>query len=113
MKITLPAILVAALGTQTVLADYAILYTTCDIFTCNSRYMWVDAYGSYGLFDGNEGCRSDPGPPGILSICFDWSNRRSHFYYVNQPKRCLAQIWSRDPESNHAIADWNETPCTW
>lgn len=112
MKITLPAILAAALGTQTVLADYAIFYTFCG-FGCDSRYMWVDAFGSYGLFDGNEGCRDNPGPPGMSSICFDWGNRRGHFFYVNQPKRCFKQIWTRDPESARAIADWSETPCTW
>lgn len=112
MKISLPALLVAALGTQTVLADYAIFYTNC-IGGCRSDFMWIDAYGSYGMFNGNEGCHSDPGPPGMLSACFDWGNRRAHFYYINQPKRCLSQMWSRDPEFNHGLAEWVEVPCTW
>ena len=112
MKFNLSTILVAALGTQMAQADYAIVMTKCAL-SCHSYNAWVDAYGHYGSFNADEGCRDNPGPPGMTSICWDYGNGRGHFYYVNQPKRCFARAWSHGFVNTDALEQWNEVTCTW
>ena len=114
MRISLPAILVAAVGTQTVLADYTIVGTKCGPFNnCHSYNVWVDAYGHYGTYNAEEGCRDNPGPPGMTSICWDYGNGRGHFYYVNQPKRCFTRTFSYGVTNQDAFEQWNEVGCSW
>jgi hypothetical protein len=112
MKFSLTTILVAALGTHTALADYAVVMTKCAM-SCHSYYAWVDAFGNYGSFDADEGCRNNPGPPGMQSICWDWGNKRGHFYYTNQPRRCMRELFSKTFNGADALARWEEVACTW
>src|SRR4051812_12164110 len=99
MRLGLAAILSVALGTNTVLADYATIYTACPYSTCYSEMVWVDGFeASSGSYDGQGGCRDDPGPPGIQTLCLDDANLRGHYYYKANPdgKRCLKRAWAWD-----------------
>lgn len=117
MKTSLSAILVTALGTYTALADYTLIGTKCGPFgDCNSWNVWIDAFGYYGSFNANGGCRPFPGPPGMQSICWDWTNKRGHFFYANQPKRCIRRTFAYvvgDESDGDALEQWDEVPCTW
>ncbi|KAG7284301.1 hypothetical protein NEMBOFW57_010670 [Staphylotrichum longicolle] len=64
MKFSLSTVFVAALGTHPALADYAVVMTKCAL-SCHSYNAWVDAFGNYGSFNADEGCRNNPGPPEI------------------------------------------------
>lgn len=114
MKLGITTIIAAVLGAQTALADYAIIHTKCSwLLTCDSFFVWAEAFGVSGLHNANEGCRNNPGPPGMTSICFDWNNRRGHFVYANQPKRCIKQEWEKGSSEVGSIRRWGEVPCTW
>lgn len=67
----------------------------------------------------NTGCWNNP-VPDVVNICFDWSNKRAHFFGVYEPnrRRCFSQ-WNE-----HFIGScyegglcwmhrWHEVPCTW
>lgn len=114
----LPAtLLLAALGTHPmVLADTAVISTMCDSWLtsqCRSVMQWVDPFGNYGTFEANDGCYNDPGPPAMERICFDWKNKHGHFVFHGQPKRCLAELWTRNVWGNQVIAQWEEVKCNW
>jgi len=109
-------LLVAAFGTHSFLADTAIVSTMCDSWLksqCRSVMQWVDPFGNYSTFEANDGCYDDPGPPSMERICFDWKNRHGHFVFKGQPKRCLAELWTRNVWGNQAIAQWEEVKCDW
>lgn len=114
MKISLSTVLVATLGTYTALADYTLIGTKCrSVGPCQSWNIWISDFGSYGMLNANDGCRNDPGPPGMQSICWDWGNGRGHFYYVNQSKRCMRRSFSYGVGEGDAFEQWEEVGCTW
>ena len=99
-------------------ADTMTVFVFCTIGSCN--YMdgrWTTAFGTYYV-DSRAGCHDPPYVPGLRELCTDWSHARAHFYFDNQPKRCLAlQEWNNDPscsgDSSCYVAVWNEVACTW
>lgn len=86
---------------------------------CDSQGEWISAFGTYPL-DANEGCRDPPDVPGLLSICMDWGDGRAHFFFENQPKRCLKKTgadFDVGPCSGSFYTCskqwWDEVACTW
>ena len=79
--------------------------------------LWTTGYGTYPV-NPEEGCRDPADVPGLNSVCFDWGNKRAHFYFDNQNKRCLSQWHWADigpcVDNNYcSIQRWVEVPCTW
>ncbi|CEI66216.1 hypothetical protein FVEN_g4388 [Fusarium venenatum] len=105
--------LVAFLAT-TALADRMEIFTKCGDTSCNSYDGWF--YTDYGAYrvNANTGCRV-PGVPHMEEFCIDWDNRRLHFRFGGQDKRCMTQ----DSESAYGCGatcyktTWREIPCYW
>lgn len=97
-----------------VAADELTVLTHCGIGACDSsKAMWHSMMGQFPI-NANEGCRDPPDVPSLNSICFDWGNGRAHFYYDNQPKRCL-QKWTSNGLNwpDLSMQGWKEVTCTW
>ena len=84
---------------------------TGAFFTSSSNYQ----------INGNEGCRDWPGIPGVRQLCIDWTQRRSHFYFEGQAKRCMYISRFEDdfcrntgvPGKECYWTRWTEVSCTW
>ncbi|KAH7320761.1 hypothetical protein B0I35DRAFT_459505 [Stachybotrys elegans] len=44
----------------------------------------------------------------MWEICMDWGNRRGHFYFDGQSKRCLVQTYD-----GGLYREWSEVGCWW
>lgn len=105
----------AALASGAV-ADRMEVFTECAAFgQCSSAnaFFYTD-YGTYRV-DANTGCRGTS-VPGMIEFCVDWDNRRAHFVYNGQNKRCLIQR----SETVYGCAaqqcwktTWEEVGCSW
>ncbi|KAF5616469.1 3-(3-hydroxyphenyl)propionate 2-hydroxylase [Fusarium sp. NRRL 25303] len=112
MRLDITAVL-ASLA-LTVFADRMEVFTSCGGFTCNSSDAWF--YTDYGTYkvNANKGCRGTS-VPAMVEFCVDWDNRRAHFRFSGQVKRCMVQ----DSESAYGCAatcyetTWREIPCNW
>jgi hypothetical protein len=93
-------------------ADYMNVKTSCGPWTCSSSGVWHSAYGAYPI-DANEGCRDPPDVPGMNSICMDWGSKRAHFFFDNQPKRCLVKGPDTSCGNWDCYSQWSEVACTW
>lgn len=104
------------------LADSLTIRTSCNsVGVCNSGGVWHASNANYGDLVNNKlnlngGCRSLP-IPAFQQVCFDWNNRRAHFYFNGQNKRCLKEA---SVNQYHCAGGdrcwehrWNEVPCTW
>jgi len=121
MRVSVLAVLASLAASAT--ADSMRVDTWCTLTQCNSgTARWDSAYGSYWL-DANEGCRDPPNVPGMNSICMDWGNKRAHFFFDNQPKRCLRMTedyeWNAFADCNRGLGPscrrsiWSEVACNW
>ncbi|KAF4452209.1 hypothetical protein F53441_4949 [Fusarium austroafricanum] len=113
MRFDITALLMAL--TMTASADRMEVFTECGGWTCMSYNAWF--YTDYGTYKVNaeKGCR-DTSVPAMVEFCVDWDNRRSHFRFSGQGKRCLIQ----DSESAYGCnanacykTTWKEIPCSW
>ncbi len=100
-------------------ADSMVVWTVCTTESCsNISGTWYTAYGHYYI-NGSDGCRDPPDVPGMNNICIDWAHARAHFYFDNQPKRCLTlSTYGQDPSCSNSFSTcfegvWNEVACTW
>ncbi len=98
-------------------ADSFELTTWCGNGYCDSYGWWTTCCGRYWVDNANDGCHygsSYIGVPGMNTICMDWNNRRAHFYFDGQAKRCIAQN-SELPNSalGGVRALWLEVLCNW
>ncbi len=79
---------------------------------------WYTGYGSYWAL-GTDGCHGadQNGVPGLQDYCLDFSRSRGHFYFTNQPKRCLNVVsWEpieNTPTQTTSLMTWEEVACTW
>ena len=117
MKLNIRAVVLTALSlyATTATADQFDIVTYCNGATCNSQGVWASSFGYSGHFNANEGCRSSPGPSGMLELCMDWGNARGHFYFIDQPKRCIARSFvTRTMDLPQIWFDiWDEVGCAW
>ncbi|KAF4953262.1 hypothetical protein FGADI_6128 [Fusarium gaditjirri] len=75
------------------------VFTTCAGFTFSSNEAWLYTdYGTY-KFNAEKGCRATS-VPAMVEFCVDWDNKRSHFRFSGQGKRCMVQ----DSESAYGCA---------
>ncbi|KAK4124568.1 hypothetical protein N657DRAFT_644806 [Parathielavia appendiculata] len=88
----------------------------CHPTSCDSEGYWYTAFGSYRI-DANEGCRDPPDVPSMNTICMDWGNKRGHFYFDGQAKRCIRMTsdtpFGCGPGATCAFSNWDEVSCTW
>ncbi|KAK3899492.1 hypothetical protein C8A05DRAFT_36893 [Staphylotrichum tortipilum] len=66
--------------------------------------------------DVDTGC-SDRGVPGMNRLCMDWGNKRGHFFFDGQGRRCIRKGDDR-PYSCNALkgcvkSTWGEVGCSW
>ncbi|KAF5703625.1 hypothetical protein FMUND_12918 [Fusarium mundagurra] len=95
-------------------ADRMEVFTTCGGFTCRSIDAWF--YTDFGTYSVNaeRGCRCTS-VPAMVEFCVDWDNRRVHFRFSGEGKRCMVQ----DSESAYGCATTcykttrREIPCNW
>ncbi|KAI7763050.1 hypothetical protein LZL87_011193 [Fusarium oxysporum] len=112
MRFDITAILASLALTAS--ADRMEVFTTCAGFSCRSSDAWF--YTDYGTYSVNaeKGCRGTS-VPAMVEFCVDWDNRRAHFRFSGQGKRCMVQ----DSESAYGCAStcykttWREIPCNW
>lgn len=108
----LPIVTVLASFAPIVAADFMIVLTKCVIQPwCNSQGTWYTGYGAYTI-DANEGCRDPVDVSSMNTLCMDWGNQRGHFFFDNQPKRCIRKT-SEDLHSDIWLSRWEEVACTW
>ncbi|KAH8732358.1 hypothetical protein GQ44DRAFT_697504 [Phaeosphaeriaceae sp. PMI808] len=94
------------------MADQMNIVTGCPVLgRCTSDGVWYTDQGNYWV-NANEGCRT-PGVPHMTEFCVDWGNKRGHFKFSGQGKRCFVQRRSIDAVVNLAFAAWVEAPCSW
>ncbi|CEJ82403.1 hypothetical protein VHEMI02469 [[Torrubiella] hemipterigena] len=100
-------------------ADQMSVNTECGggfgIQDCDHRNgAFYTDYGTYGV-DASDGCRATK-VPSMTRLCVDWKNKRAHFTFSNQNKRCLLQR-SSTPYGCSADkclhSEWDEVGCTW
>lgn len=78
---------------------------------------WTSGYGHYD-FNGNGGCGGRNAVPSMREYCLDWGAGRGHFFFDNQPKRCLSK-WKEQSmptglvQTDVYIWRWKEVPCSW
>ncbi|KAK4039695.1 hypothetical protein C8A01DRAFT_36318 [Parachaetomium inaequale] len=119
MQLNTASLVAAALAfAATASADSLIVHQYCLTLACNNPGTWHSAYGDF-FVDAGEGCR-DPDIPGMWSLCIDEGNARGHFYFDNQPKRCIKQTdndfekCSDDYQfATCSVIYYDEVPCTW
>jgi hypothetical protein len=119
MQLTLASLVTAALAFATAAsADRMIVHQYCLTLICNNPATFITAYGEYNV-DASDGCR-DPDVPGMWSLCVDERNARAHFYFDNQPKRCMVETgndWQTCSDdfqwATCSIIYYDEVPCTW
>ncbi|KAF5985152.1 hypothetical protein FCOIX_2233 [Fusarium coicis] len=95
-------------------ADCKEVFPACAGFTCRSSDAWF--YTDCGTYSVNaeKGCRGTS-VPAMVEFCVDWDNRREHFRFSGQGKRCMVQDW----ESAYGCAatcyktTWREIACNW
>ncbi|RBA19747.1 hypothetical protein FPRO05_09047 [Fusarium proliferatum] len=112
MRLDITAVLASLALTAS--ADRMEVFTTCAGWTCRSNDAWF--YTDYGTYKVNAdtGCRGTS-VPAMVEFCVDWDNRRAHFRFSGQGKRCMVQ----DSESAYGCAatcyktTWREIPCNW
>jgi hypothetical protein len=98
------------------LADYIIIDTTCTL-SCNSVGVWHASNAEYSGLNCNTGCRSFNKIHAFDSVCFDWDNKRAHFYFQGQGKRCLREVSREEylcgPFASCRRQKWDEVRCSW
>lgn len=115
MKFSILSILTIA---STVSADYMWTRSRCgDAGNCsNVQGTWNTDTKLWYLDHTQGGCYKFPPVSGMTQLCIDWGRARGHFYFVDQPKRCIKKgedsDCSKDAEK-FTCATWNEVPCTW
>jgi len=97
----LPVLLAVLQAAGIVVADLLICYNAF-------RGTWYGDGWSVPDVNCQGGCRDDPFPH-LKHLCMDWANRRGHFVFEGQSKRCLV-LTSGDDDG---ATDWYERPCTW
>jgi hypothetical protein len=50
--------------------------------------------------------------PGLVEFCIDWTNKRAHFRFDGQGKRCM-RFESEVNDLGCWISRWLEAPCNW
>ncbi|KAH7183589.1 uncharacterized protein B0J16DRAFT_386663 [Fusarium flagelliforme] len=96
-------------------ADRMEVFTKCGACSCdaNSAFFYTD-YGAYKI-NAQKGCRGTS-VPGMVKFCVDWDERRAHFKFSGQSKRCLTQD-SQNAYGCSAVqcykTIWREIPCHW
>ncbi|UKZ74919.1 hypothetical protein TrVFT333_002589 [Trichoderma virens FT-333] len=95
-----------------VTADYLNVVTNCGVFgNCGSeKAVWYTDFG-YNPVDANEGCR-DPNIPNMNTLCMDWGNRRGHFFFDGQGKRCIQERAVAE-YGDFSFSTWAEVVCSW
>ncbi|KAF6753784.1 hypothetical protein DFP72DRAFT_393797 [Ephemerocybe angulata] len=113
--------------TSNLTAILALLSSTASVFAVDhlrtstgpngvSGGTWTTSNGAvYGNLNVNEGCRT-LAVPGMTDFCIDWANRRAHFYFEGQGKRCMRQTTSDSYNCNGGTChrgEWDEVFCNW
>ncbi|KAF6753781.1 hypothetical protein DFP72DRAFT_900533 [Ephemerocybe angulata] len=109
---SLSALLVTLCSTGFVLADHLTTYAGGG----HSTGTWTTGFGTYTNINTDDGCHNNPGPPALTFFCIDWPNRRLHFVFANQAKRCMRQVSSDSYNCNGGTCqrgEWDEVGCTW
>ncbi|KAK4032145.1 hypothetical protein C8A01DRAFT_20748 [Parachaetomium inaequale] len=116
----LSSIALAIVGlSATVAADYiAVVDSATDDRAPTG--IFVGGFGSYAV-DASDGCRSNTGVPGMNTLCFGWSgfNRRGHFIFDGQAKRCFRMLDELGVSTNpglpngYLLSQWAELACYW
>ncbi len=96
-------------------ADSFEVGTVCGYGSCDSWGWWNTCCGRYWVDDANDGCHYGTyiGVPGMNTLCMDWNNRRAHFYFDGQGKRCIAQNSESTDQHGVVRAIWLEVLCNW
>jgi hypothetical protein len=116
MQLNSLTILATLLAVKGAAADRLEVMTTCGIFGCNSASgSFITDFGRYYI-DANEGCYRAHSVPHLEEFCIDWTNRRAHFRFGGQGKRCMRQVrevpfYCGSEECWNTY--WDEVPCTW
>jgi hypothetical protein len=113
MRFDVTAVLMALAMTAS--ADRMEVFTSCGPGNCDSSdAIFYTDYGTYRV-NANTGCRGTS-VPAMVEFCVDWDNRRSHFRFSGQGKRCLVQD-SQIVYGCHRRqcwkTTWREIPCNW
>jgi len=121
MRLNIPTLATALTLATKVAGDSMVVWTYCFTLACSYPAQWNSAYGSFNL-EAHDGCQGPNGVPGLQSLCIDWQKERLHFYFPNQPKRCM-KVVNSDWETCGAdrfenwttcsIDTWDEVACTW
>jgi hypothetical protein len=120
MRTGILAVLVTLAATAT--ADLMRVDTWCDPSHCDSSTArWTSGFGEYYL-NANEGCRDPPNVPSMTQLCVDWGNKRAHFYFEGQPRRCMRMTadydWNAFANCHDLVmqcrrSEWTEVSCNW
>jgi len=102
-------------------ADWLHAFESCYMegndFGCWRSAVFYTDYGAYDFNNANSGCYGIP-VPGMVEFCLDTVEKRAHFRFEGQGKRCLR----KDRKSAHlykcpaySCAAWKmyEVPCDW
>lgn len=113
----IPSILSILAFVTAATADTLIVSSVCLSTSCNHSGSFVVDSGSYDV--NADGCQTT-GIPGMLEFCVDWGNKRAHFRFDGQGKRCMRLasieyvVCSDAFESATCSTEtFEETPCDW
>ncbi|EJT82231.1 hypothetical protein GGTG_02205 [Gaeumannomyces tritici R3-111a-1] len=88
------------------------LHATAALLAGCAGLTAADSMTIWPLIYFNEGGRSMPKVLGLQILCMDWRNRRGHYDFSGQIKRCIRES-SSIPVDGGTSSEWNEVACSW